>query len=155
MGRPLRNAFVLGILVGLVVAVVRALRGDQSSASVGTGAASLPRPTPAVRPTVAHEPGERWATRRATLGPGDGAGVDPAPADAAPAEPGGNTGSATGTTWVPPVGGGCPEGFPIKAKESSRIFHLPDGTFYARTVPDRCYPTAAEAEADGYRPSKR
>jgi hypothetical protein len=37
---------------------------------------------------------------------------------------------------------------------SSGIFHEPGGRFYDRTRADRCYPTAAAAEADGYRRSK-
>ena len=48
----------------------------------------------------------------------------------------------------------APASHPIKAKESSGIFHVPGGRFYDRTKPDRCYPTAAAAEADGYRRSK-
>lgn len=50
--------------------------------------------------------------------------------------------------------GSCPNGYPVKVKESSGIFHLPGGRFYERTNPDRCYADAAGAEADGYRPSK-
>jgi hypothetical protein len=47
-----------------------------------------------------------------------------------------------------------PDGFPIKVKESSGIYHVPGGRFYDRTRPDRWYATADAAEADGYRPSK-
>ena len=50
--------------------------------------------------------------------------------------------------------GACPDGYPIKAKESSGIFHVPGGRFYDRTTPDRCYPDAASAIADGYRQAK-
>ncbi len=50
--------------------------------------------------------------------------------------------------------GSVPEGYPIKAKESSGIFHEPGGRFYDRTNPDRCYATAVDAESDGYRRSK-
>ena len=50
--------------------------------------------------------------------------------------------------------GSVPPSHPIKAKDSSGIFHLPGGRFYDRTNPDRCYATAAAAEADGYRQSK-
>ena len=58
--------------------------------------------------------------------------------------------------WVEPTAdGSCPDGFPVKAKLSSRIFHVPEGTMYERTVPDRCYATAEAAEADGLRASKR
>lgn len=56
--------------------------------------------------------------------------------------------------WVPPVDGQCPDGYPIKANDNSKIFHVPGGRFYARTVPERCYADAADAEADGYRRAK-
>ena len=57
--------------------------------------------------------------------------------------------------WVEPVDGGCPASHPVKAKLSSKIFHLPGMANYERTNPDRCYLGAAEAEADGLRPAKR
>jgi hypothetical protein len=60
--------------------------------------------------------------------------------------------SASG--WVPPALGACPDGYPVKAKQSSQIYHVPGGRFYDRTVPDRCYADPAAAEADGYRASK-
>lgn len=56
--------------------------------------------------------------------------------------------------WVLPVDGECPSGYQIKANESSKIFHVPGGRFYARTVPERCYASAEDATADGYRPAK-
>jgi hypothetical protein len=56
--------------------------------------------------------------------------------------------------WVAPVDGQCPEGYPIKANDNSGIFHVIGGRFYARTVPERCYASAADAEVDGYRPAK-
>jgi hypothetical protein len=56
--------------------------------------------------------------------------------------------------WVPPVDGQCPDGYPIKANDNSGIFHVPGGRFYERTVPERCYADAADAEADGYRRAK-
>jgi hypothetical protein len=42
----------------------------------------------------------------------------------------------------------------VKVNESSGIFHVPGGRFYQRTIPDRCYATSADAEADGYRQAK-
>lgn len=56
--------------------------------------------------------------------------------------------------WVAPVDGGCPDGYPIKANDNSGIFHVPGGRFYDRTVPERCYATADDALADGYRQAK-
>jgi hypothetical protein len=57
--------------------------------------------------------------------------------------------------WVEPEAGACPATHPVKAKLSSKIFHLPGMANYERTNPDRCYLGAAEAEADGLRPAKR
>jgi hypothetical protein len=59
-------------------------------------------------------------------------------------------GDATGR-WLAPVEGACPPGYPVKANASSRIYHVPGGRDYERTVPERCYATNADAEADGYR----
>jgi micrococcal nuclease len=58
-------------------------------------------------------------------------------------------------SWVAPVDGTCPDGYPIKAKVKSGIYHQPGGLAYDRTNPDRCYPDAAAAEADGLRAAKR
>ena len=62
--------------------------------------------------------------------------------------------SAVDTWVVASADGTTPEGYPVKAKVSSGIFHVPGGRFYERTSADRCYPDAAAAQADGYRPSK-
>ena len=56
--------------------------------------------------------------------------------------------------WLPPVDGACPDGYPVKVNTRSGIVHEPGGRFYDRTVPDRCYATTADAEADGYRRAK-
>ncbi len=59
-------------------------------------------------------------------------------------------------TWVEPAPDGtCPEGYPVKAKLASGIFHAPGMLAYDRTTPDRCYPDEASAEADGLRKAKR
>lgn len=58
-------------------------------------------------------------------------------------------------TWVAPVDGACPPGFPVKARLSSAIFHQPGQMAYDRTGPDRCYPNARAAEDDGLRAAKR
>jgi hypothetical protein len=61
-----------------------------------------------------------------------------------------------GAPWVEPTAaGGCPGGYPIKAKMSSKIFHAPGQLNYDRTTPDRCYVDADAAEADGLRAAKR
>jgi hypothetical protein len=56
--------------------------------------------------------------------------------------------------WVPANADGCPDGYPVKANDSSRIFHVPGGRSYARTNADRCYRSADDAVADGYRQAK-
>jgi len=63
--------------------------------------------------------------------------------------------SPSAEPWVEPDAGACPASHPVKAKLSSKIFHLPGMANYERTTPDRCYLGAAEAEADGLRPAKR
>ncbi len=61
-----------------------------------------------------------------------------------------------GSGWVEPdAGGACPDGYPVKAKLASGIFHVPGMLAYDRTTPDRCYRDEASAEADGLRKAKR
>ncbi len=62
--------------------------------------------------------------------------------------------SADGTSWLLPVDGQCPVGYPVKANDNSGIYHVPGGRFYDRTVPERCYARTEDAEADGYRAAK-
>jgi hypothetical protein len=57
--------------------------------------------------------------------------------------------------WVEPVEGECPLTHPVKGNADSGIFHVPGGLSYDRTVPERCYASEADAEADGFRKSKR
>ena len=57
--------------------------------------------------------------------------------------------------WVEPSGDVCPTTHPIKAKLSSKIFHMPGGVNYGRTRPDRCYASEGEAVADGFTRAKR
>lgn len=57
-----------------------------------------------------------------------------------------------------PVGSSCPEGYPIKGNLSSsgeKIYHVPVGQFYDRTVPEACFATEADAQAAGFRRSLR
>ncbi|MGK2950700.1 MAG: sunset domain-containing protein, partial [Acidimicrobiales bacterium] len=57
--------------------------------------------------------------------------------------------------WVEPSGEVCPTSHPVKAKLTSKIFHLPGMLNYERTRPDRCYRDADAAEGDGLRAAKR
>ena len=101
--------------------------------------ATAPRPfvatTPAPKPDPAAEPEASGSVANA---PGETESTDDAPS----------------ATWVAPVDGACPDGYPVKANDNSRIFHVPGGRFYARTVPERCYATAEDAADDGYRRAK-
>jgi hypothetical protein len=63
--------------------------------------------------------------------------------------------AASAEAWVEPDGSVCPTSHPVKAKLSSRLFHLPGMFAYDRTRPDRCYRDAVAAEADGLRAAKR
>jgi hypothetical protein len=76
------------------------------------------------------------------------------PAPAKPSPPRQPDAAEPSARWVVPVDGECPSGYPIKANDSSRIYHVPGGRFYARTAAERCYATADDAIADGYRPAK-
>lgn len=58
-------------------------------------------------------------------------------------------------TWVGPTGRICPPSHPVKAKLSSRIFHLPGMAAYNRTTPDRCYADEPSAVEDGFIRAKR
>lgn len=94
---------------------------------------------------------------KALLDQRDPAAPTPSPSPPPPApEPPGASASAATTGWVEPdAGGGCPVGYAVKAKQSSKIFHVPGGASYDRTTPDRCYASSAAAEADGLRQAKR
>jgi hypothetical protein len=76
--------------------------------------------------------------------------TEPAAAQAPPPAP-----ASGGDAWVAPTDGACPASHPVKAKMSSKIFHVEGGLNYQRTHPDRCYRDAAAAEADGLRKSAR
>jgi hypothetical protein len=58
--------------------------------------------------------------------------------------------------WVQPEEGGmCPGSHPVKAKLSSKIFHVPGGLSYPRVKADRCYTTEEAAVGDGLSKAKR
>ena len=58
-------------------------------------------------------------------------------------------------TWVDPEGRVCPPSHPIKGKLKSHLFHAPGMFAYDRTIPDRCYASEEEAEADGLSRARR
>jgi hypothetical protein len=51
--------------------------------------------------------------------------------------------------------GVCPQTHPVKAKLSSKLFHLPGMFAYDRTKADRCYRDETAAAADGLTRAKR
>jgi len=61
----------------------------------------------------------------------------------------------TAEAWVDANGDSCPSSHPVKGKLKSGIYHVPGGSSYDRTAPDRCYVDERAAEADGLRPAKR
>jgi hypothetical protein len=102
-------------------------------------------PTPAQPPQWPDLPAQAGTTRA----------TDSSDASAAPAATTTPKSDRAEPAWLPAnEDGSAPASHPVKAKESSGIYHVPGGRFYDRTTPDRCYPTAAAAEADGYRRSK-
>ena len=72
----------------------------------------------------------------------------PAPKTAPPPPP-----PAAAPRWQEPLAGACPDGYPVKVAKSG-IYHVPGGRSYERTAAERCYMSADDAEADGYRRAK-
>jgi hypothetical protein len=124
MRTSVKRALGLGVLGAAAIAAWRAWNARVPQRNGGVEWQSAPFPFPPV-PRPAPEPP-----------------VAPEPASPAP-------------VWVEPDGdGACPDGYPVKAKLTSGIFHLPGGANYERTHPDRCYRDEAAAIADGLRASK-
>jgi hypothetical protein len=60
-----------------------------------------------------------------------------------------------GPSRAAPSGMSCPASHPIKGNRASMIYHLPGAGFYEQTRPEDCFVSPADAEAAGYRPSRR
>jgi hypothetical protein len=63
--------------------------------------------------------------------------------------------SVASKSWVEASGSVCPPSHPVKAKQTSFLYHLPGMAAYERTKPDRCYRDERAARADGFLPAKR
>lgn len=126
--RKLGRLLRLAALATLVIGVARAVLGMKKPEV--TGEASWP--PLADEPAAAKAPAAKPANAKPTA-----------------ANPASDTG------WVEPVDGACPASHPIKANAQSKIFHVPGGASYERTVAERCYLSAKGAEADGFRAAKR
>lgn len=133
--RRLVKAAVVGGLAALVAVWFRSREPD----------ATDPESAPASWPPLAPDPAPAPPRNEAADEPSPIV-VEPSDGAAAPAPEG---------DWVGPDDeGGCPISHPIKVKLRSGIYHTPQGASYERTNADRCYPSPAAAEADGYRASK-
>jgi len=127
------RAIGLGALVAFVYGLLRSAR-------------HRPAPTPsgaATWPPLVHEP-----VPQPRSGPVQFAATHSVESPTEPAAP-------AGQTWIEPVAGECPASHPIKGNADSMIFHVPGGMSYERTAAERCYCTADDAEADGFRQAKR
>ena len=181
--RSFRIGLWLGILSGLVVAIVKLVQRGRlvpepprwSSAERASEPAPVvpqPEPAPIVPEPIVPEP----APEPLVPEPGPEPLVpEPAPEPQPPspsaakaankAAPAAKKAKApapkaaalkrTLAPWVDPEGNTCPSSHPVKAKLATRIFHVPGGISYERTTPDRCYQSPEAAEADGLRASKR
>jgi large subunit ribosomal protein L17 len=141
-----RRGFKLGAAVGAVFFLAQVFLRKQ---------APKPEDNPTRTPV---QPKLQNATPEAATGDEAAArsASPPSAADVAEAAPAGDDLGGAEAPWVDPLpDGGCPDSHPVKAKLSSKIFHVPGGLAYDRTTPDRCYRDAATAEADGFRAAKR
>jgi hypothetical protein len=131
--------FMLSVVVGTAYVVWRWFESRRSDSGLSWEAQPPPFPP---RPRVENPPVPATPVSKAE----PVTATEPAGAQAAP---------AGGDGWVEPTDGTCPASHPVKAKMSSKIFHVEGGLNYQRTHPDRCYRDAAAAEADGLRKSAR
>jgi hypothetical protein len=127
--KRLAHVLKVGAVVGAAVGVVRAVRRTQPPEVTGQASWQPLSPEAATEPRTG--PVQFVATATTTAATPDSA------------------------AWVEPVDGTCPATHPIKGNADSGIFHVPGGMSYERTVPERCYASEADAEADGFRRAKR
>ena len=126
--RIIKRILKLAVITAVVGALVSWLRSRSSEEDENSEEEDLP-----------------WPPIRTTEPDSAAKGVEPN--DGSPVEP---------REWLScDESGNCPESHPIKAKDSSGLYHIPGGNIYERTIPDRCYATIEAAEADGYRQSQR
>jgi hypothetical protein len=133
VGRFLKRMFKLGLLAAAAYAVWRWFETQRSESDLRWQ--SQPPPYPP-QPRIEESPPATPVTATA-----------PAATPAVPPD--------AGAAWIEPVDGACPASHPVKAKMSSRIYHVEGGLNYGRTHPDRCYRDSAAAEADGLRRAAR
>lgn len=167
----IRRSFRIGLRVGLVggiaAAVVKAVQSRRGSGQATEEAPGWPplddaavapmAPAPELAdghpPPAAPEMPELQADDT-TPAPVKKSAAKKASSSKSTTRPG-KKAAATGEAWVQPTGAVCPPSHPIKAKLSSKLYHLPGMFAYARTTPDRCYRNEDDAVADGLRRAKR
>ncbi len=151
MPRSLRCLLRLVVVAALLAVAIGILRRRQRGD--GDSAAPAEWPPLDLEGSISGGPGaqvERAASRALEVAPS----VEVAHAPSVEIEPASAARAAVVTPWVEPTGGACPDSHPVKAKLSSKIFHVPGGANYQRTKADRCYLDPAGAEADGFRRSR-
>jgi hypothetical protein len=157
--RLFRWGFTLGVLICAGIALVRLLRPRDdallSAPSVDDGEPWLPlrEPTPVAAPAVP-EPEPARAAKPATKKTVKITKPSSRKAAKSTKAASKRVLETPGGAWVEPDNGVCPTTHPVKAKLSTKIFHVKGGASYERSVPDRCYRDAAAAESDGFRQSK-
>lgn len=82
------------------------------------------------------------------------AGISAPPAAPAPAAPSATAGDVPAGALRGDGSAACPPGFPIKGNAQSMIYHTPQSSVYASTIPELCFATAEAAEAAGFRPPR-
>jgi hypothetical protein len=135
--------FMLSVVAGAAYAIWRWFESQRSDTGLsweGQPAPFPPQPRPQSPPSAPSNPRPAEPVTA----------TEPVGAQAAPTTPAGG-----GDGWVEPTDGACPASHPVKAKMSSKIFHVEGGLNYERTRPDRCYRDPAAAEADGLRKANR
>lgn len=138
------TAFRIFFRVGPLVAGV-----DYAGSSIGASIEEAGRLAQLVSSRVRGAPGSLPQAVPAQPVTPPGAGQPPPPPASKPSVGGGR---------ASPQGTVCPPTHPIKGNKSSSgelIYHEPGGQSYARTQPEECFATAADAQADGYRASQR
>lgn len=130
--RSFRVGMWLGVLLGIVIALVKSLQGQRDARD------------------LAAPPAGRWEPPAPPLSDAVVAGTADLDVAQVAEKPAG-----AARTWVEPTGAVCPGTHPVKAKMASGLFHLPGMLNYTRTRPDRCYASDEAALADGLTKAKR
>ena len=160
--RSFRIGLTLGLLAGVAIALSKMLGGksqvqvrverDDTPARAADAEMTPAAAKPAAAPPTPAAPNPIAAAKPAAAKP---AASKTGPAKKGPAKKGPPKKKPLTAAWVEPTGDVCPTTHPVKAKLSSKIFHLPGMLNYDRTSPDRCYRDAGSAEGDGLRAAKR